>query len=216
MSQHQLLQQKNSMVFVLSCVGFTGALCGLVVGSANDDPLTGGGAGLAIAVSIAFIAMYFSGNFSGRPSAAPAPATAMPSTAIAPPAPATSPRPIERFMRLSITLLYILLGFLIGGIALSLVGLCFGYFMGWFIYWLYYGRYRDHLLPYLTSSQVCFHYAFRILCGLIFIFLISPILVVMPLSFNAQNFFTFTKEMLALDPAGYSLKHYADFFWYSC
>jgi putative spermidine/putrescine transport system permease protein len=34
----------------------------------------------------------------------------------------------------------------------------------------------------------------------------------MPLSFNAQDFFTFTPEMLRLDPAGYSLKHYEDFF----
>ena len=33
----------------------------------------------------------------------------------------------------------------------------------------------------------------------------------MPLSFNAQDFFTFTEKMLALDPEGYSLKHYADF-----
>jgi putative spermidine/putrescine transport system permease protein len=34
----------------------------------------------------------------------------------------------------------------------------------------------------------------------------------MPLSFNAENFFTFTPKMLALDPEGYSLKHYQDFF----
>jgi putative spermidine/putrescine transport system permease protein len=35
---------------------------------------------------------------------------------------------------------------------------------------------------------------------------------VIPLSFNAQNYFTFTTEMLQFDPAGYSLKHYQDFF----
>ena len=56
------------------------------------------------------------------------------------------------------------------------------------------------------------HYGFRILCGLIFFFLIFPLVVVIPLSFNAGPFFTFTKEMLALDPAGYSLKWYEDFF----
>ena len=50
------------------------------------------------------------------------------------------------------------------------------------------------------------------ICAVIFIFLITPILVVLPLSFNAQNFFTFTPEMLRFDPAGYSLKHYQDFF----
>ena len=44
------------------------------------------------------------------------------------------------------------------------------------------------------------HYGFRILCGLIFFFLIFPLVVVIPLSFNAVPFFTFTKEMLALDP----------------
>ncbi|EYD77758.1 Polyamine ABC transporter, permease protein [Rubellimicrobium mesophilum DSM 19309] len=56
------------------------------------------------------------------------------------------------------------------------------------------------------------HYAFRVICGLIFFYLIAPILVIIPLSFNAQDFFTFTPEMLHLDPAGYSLKHYHDFF----
>ena len=42
--------------------------------------------------------------------------------------------------------------------------------------------------------------------------LIAPIVVVMPLSFNAENFFTFTPAMLSFDPEGYSLKHYRDFF----
>lgn len=36
--------------------------------------------------------------------------------------------------------------------------------------------------------------------------------MIIPLSFNAEDFFTFTPEMLRLDPAGYSLKHYQDFF----
>ncbi len=47
--------------------------------------------------------------------------------------------------------------------------------------------------------------------GAILVFLITPIIVVMPLSFNAEDFFTFTPEMLRLDPEGYSLKHYRDF-----
>jgi putative spermidine/putrescine transport system permease protein len=53
---------------------------------------------------------------------------------------------------------------------------------------------------------------FRTFCGLIFFYLIAPILVIIPLSFNAQDFFTFTPEMLRLDPAGFSTKHYEDFF----
>ncbi|ATI41110.1 polyamine ABC transporter permease [Pacificitalea manganoxidans] len=68
------------------------------------------------------------------------------------------------------------------------------------------------LPPYATTGQRIWYYAFRVLCGLIFFFLIAPILTIIPLSFNAENFFTFTPKMLALDPEGYSLKHYRDFF----
>jgi len=68
------------------------------------------------------------------------------------------------------------------------------------------------LPPCATTGQVAWHYTFRTICALVFLFLIMPILVILPLSFNASDFFTFTKEMLALDPDGYSLKHYKDFF----
>src|SRR4028119_1624707 len=68
------------------------------------------------------------------------------------------------------------------------------------------------LPAYASTGQRVWHYAFRVLCGLIFFYLIAPILVIIPLSFNAQDFFTFTPEMLRLDPAGFSTKHYADFF----
>lgn len=68
------------------------------------------------------------------------------------------------------------------------------------------------LPPYASIGQRIWYYTFRLICGLIFFFLIAPIVVVMPLSFNAQDFFTFTPEMLRLDPEGYSLKHYRDFF----
>jgi len=91
------------------------------------------------------------------------------------------------------------------------VGALFGWFFGWFIYWIGEGRYRAKLLPYLTPGQVLGHYTFRVVCGVIFFFLITPIVVVMPLSFNAEDFFTFTPEMLRFDPEGYSLKHYRDF-----
>lgn len=65
---------------------------------------------------------------------------------------------------------------------------------------------------YATTGQRIWFYTFRVICGLIFFFLIAPIMVIIPLSFNAQDFFTFTPEMLALKPEGYSLKHYRDFF----
>ena len=92
-----------------------------------------------------------------------------------------------------------------------IIGVAFGWFFGWFTFWLYEGRYRARLAPYLTPNQVLWHFTFRVICGVIFGFLITPILVVLPLSFNSQDFFTFTPEMLRFDPAGYSLKHYRDF-----
>ncbi len=104
------------------------------------------------------------------------------------------------------------IGLIFAGFTGLIVGLLAGWFFAFFIFWLYEGRYRQRLLPYMTSGQVFWHYAFRVICGAIFVFLITPILVVLPLSFNAQDFFTFTPEMLRLDPEGYSLKHYRDFF----
>ncbi|MEM9320163.1 MAG: ABC transporter permease [Pseudomonadota bacterium] len=68
------------------------------------------------------------------------------------------------------------------------------------------------LPPYATPLHRTWYYGFRVLCGLIFFFLIAPIVIIIPLSFNAQDFFTFTPEMLRLDPAGYSTQHYEDFF----
>ncbi|WP_174801006.1 ABC transporter permease [Martelella limonii] len=66
--------------------------------------------------------------------------------------------------------------------------------------------------PYDSPLEKIWHYVFLVICGLIFFFLIFPIIVIIPLSFNAEDFFTFTPKMLALDPSGYSFKHYQDFF----
>jgi len=118
----------------------------------------------------------------------------------------------ERAVRWGIVVLFTIGGFLIGSTPGLILGLAFGWFFGWFIYWTYEGRYRAKLPPYLTPGQVLWHFTFRVICGAILVFLITPILVVMPLSFNAEDFFTFTPEMLRLDPEGYSLKHYKDFF----
>ncbi|MFB3083745.1 MAG: ABC transporter permease, partial [Gammaproteobacteria bacterium] len=65
---------------------------------------------------------------------------------------------------------------------------------------------------YATLGERIWHYAFYVICGLIFFFLIFPILVIIPLSFNTVPFFTFTEKMLSLDPEGYSLRWYKDFF----
>jgi putative spermidine/putrescine transport system permease protein len=45
---------------------------------------------------------------------------------------------------------------------------------------------------------------------LIFLFLILPIIVVLPLSFNVEPYFSFTKGMLNFDPEAFSLRWYAD------
>ena len=118
----------------------------------------------------------------------------------------------ENTMRYTICAFFALAAFYFLGVVGIILGLLVGWFLGWYLYWLYLGRYRMKLQPYLSSSQVLWHYVFRIVCGIIFIFLIMPILVVMPLSFNSQDFFTFTPEMLKFEPEGYSLKHYRDFF----
>lgn len=69
----------------------------------------------------------------------------------------------------------------------------------------------SELPPYATTPQRIWWYGFRVICGLILFFLIAPILTIIPLSFNAEDFFTFTKGMLAFDADAYSLKHYRDF-----
>jgi putative spermidine/putrescine transport system permease protein len=55
-------------------------------------------------------------------------------------------------------------------------------------------------------------WAYIALCTAIFVFLVAPILVIIPLSFNAQPYFTFTPEMLRLDPDGFSWRWYDDLF----
>ncbi|MBI1238776.1 MAG: ABC transporter permease subunit [Alphaproteobacteria bacterium] len=52
----------------------------------------------------------------------------------------------------------------------------------------------------------------RIIAGAVLAFLMLPILVIVPLSFNAEPYFTFTPAMLSLDPDGYSLRWYRDIF----
>jgi putative spermidine/putrescine transport system permease protein len=64
---------------------------------------------------------------------------------------------------------------------------------------------------YYTTKDKIWHYTFRVICYAIFFFLLAPILIMIPLSFNAQPFFTFTREMLTLNPDGYSLRWYRDF-----
>jgi putative spermidine/putrescine transport system permease protein len=64
------------------------------------------------------------------------------------------------------------------------------------------------LPSYATPLERAWYWTYRLICALIFLFLIAPIIVVIPLSFNAEPFFTFTERMLAFDPEGYSLRWY--------
>ena len=68
------------------------------------------------------------------------------------------------------------------------------------------------LPAYATNADKVGKYIFLFICSLIFIFLITPILIIIPLSFNAEPYFTFTEGMLAFDSSAYSLRWYADIF----
>jgi len=54
------------------------------------------------------------------------------------------------------------------------------------------------------------HYTYLIFCFLVFFFLIAPLFVILPLSFNAEQYIHFSAKMLALDPEGFSLRWYED------
>ena len=54
------------------------------------------------------------------------------------------------------------------------------------------------------------HYTYLTICGLVFFFLIAPLFVILPLSFNAEQYIHFSAKMLALDPEGFSLRWYED------
>ena len=51
-------------------------------------------------------------------------------------------------------------------------------------------------------------YAYVGFCACAFVFLVAPILVIVPLSFNAEPYFTFTEGMLRLDADAWSLRWY--------
>ena len=54
------------------------------------------------------------------------------------------------------------------------------------------------------------HYSYLIICASIFFFLVAPLFVIIPLSFNAEQYIHFSDKMLALDPDAFSLRWYED------
>ena len=173
---------KKDLGFHVPVIAAAGAFAGIFIGTAQGSTLLGMIAGAVLLAVLAYLCVEILG------------------------------RAQEKTARWGILALFAIGGYFFGGLPGLVIGLLAGWFFGWFIYWIGFNRYRAHLVPYLTPGQVLWHYAFRVICGAIFVFLITPILVVMPLSFNAEDFFTFTPEMLRFDPEGYSLKHYRNFF----
>lgn len=60
-----------------------------------------------------------------------------------------------------------------------------------------------------STLERIWYYTFRVICALIFLFLIFPIIIIVPLSFNAEPYFSFSEGMLAFDPEAYSTRWYA-------
>jgi len=62
-----------------------------------------------------------------------------------------------------------------------------------------------NLPPYASSLERLWRVALILLCAMVLLFLISPIIAIMPLSFNSEPYFTYPMP-------GLSMKWYADFF----
>ena len=53
-------------------------------------------------------------------------------------------------------------------------------------------------MPYASPLERVWYWVFRLICGAVLLFLIAPILVVMPLSFNAEPYFSYPMPGLSL------------------
>ncbi len=62
------------------------------------------------------------------------------------------------------------------------------------------------LPTYASPLERAWYYTYLVICGLVFLFLIAPILIVIPLSFNPDSDFSLGIEFL--DPRTYSLRWY--------
>ena len=64
-------------------------------------------------------------------------------------------------------------------------------------------------LPTYTETRYrIWHYFYIAFCTFVFIFLIAPLFVIFPLSFNAEEFLVFSEGMKNLDPDAFSLRWY--------
>ena len=102
------------------------------------------------------------------------------------------------------------LGFFYIGLSYGIALFIMGLILGNLSIWLSSGNYRLPLPPYATSVEVLWFYSFRGICALIFLFLIIPIIILIPLSFNQEPYFSFTPGMLALEKEAFSFRWYMD------
>ncbi len=66
-------------------------------------------------------------------------------------------------------------------------------------------------LPKYTEPHYrIWHYMYIFICTCVFFFLIAPLFVIFPLSFNAEEFLSFSEGMKNLDPDAFSLRWYKD------
>ena len=66
-------------------------------------------------------------------------------------------------------------------------------------------------LPKYTEPHYrIWHYVYLTICAAVFFFLVAPVFVIFPLSFNAEEFLVFSDGMKRLDPDAFSLRWYQD------
>ena len=70
--------------------------------------------------------------------------------------------------------------------------------------------FMNELPPYATTLERIWQYTYLTICTFIFVFLIMPVLIILPLSFNVEPYFSFTQGMMSFDPAAYSTRWYQD------
>jgi putative spermidine/putrescine transport system permease protein len=106
--------------------------------------------------------------------------------------------------------LFFIFGYFANGFSYAVLLTIVGYIMARMTLWIHSGDYRLNLPPYATPKEVLWFYIFRGICGAIFVFLITPIIILIPLSFNQEPYFSFTPGMLALDSEAFSIRWYVD------
>ncbi|MFL2787534.1 MAG: ABC transporter permease [Paracoccaceae bacterium] len=106
--------------------------------------------------------------------------------------------------------LFFIFGYFAIGFSYAVLLTIVGYIIARMTLWIHSGDYRLNLPPYAAPKEVLWFYIFRGICGAIFVFLITPIIILIPLSFNQEPYFSFTPGMLALDSEAFSIRWYVD------